>query len=119
MPLTPKPMAEKPHALSMVWGRRAFQNCMNQLWCTPESSAMMASSGSTARTSATTRSGCMGEAWTAKLGAVNRSHSPCQPLIRSRHGAMRAAVSAASDSMAASSWRRKVRASATMPRVGA
>ena len=46
----------------MVCGRRAFQNCMNQLWWTPESSEMIASSGSTARQSATMRSGRIGEA---------------------------------------------------------
>ena len=52
MPAGPKPMPEKPQVLSMVCGRRACQNCMNQLWWTPESSEMMASSGSTARQSA-------------------------------------------------------------------
>ena len=30
-PLTPKPMAEKPQEFSMRCGRRADQNCMNQL----------------------------------------------------------------------------------------
>ena len=31
MPLTPKPIAEKPHELSIACGWRASQNCMNQL----------------------------------------------------------------------------------------
>jgi len=31
MPATPKPMPENPQVLSMVWGWRAFQNCMYQL----------------------------------------------------------------------------------------
>src|SRR4030095_4759116 len=74
-PAAPKPMPEKPHELSMVCGRRAFQNCMYQLWLTPTSQARMASDGSTAWQSATTRSGRIGEAWIAKLGAVNFSHA--------------------------------------------
>src|SRR6266550_8621333 len=72
-PAAPKPMPEKPHELSMVWGQRAFQNCMYQLWLTPTSQARMALSGSTAWQSATTRSGRMGVAWMSKLGAVNFS----------------------------------------------
>jgi hypothetical protein len=81
MPAAPNPMPENPQVLSMVCGWRASQNCMNQLWCTPESSEMMASSGSTARQLATTRSGRSGEVWIWKLGAVKSCHSRRQPAI--------------------------------------
>ena len=74
-PAAPKPMPEKPHELSMVCGRRAFQNCMYQLWLTPTSQARMASSGSTAWQSATTRSGRIGVAWMSKFGRVNSSQA--------------------------------------------
>ena len=83
-------MPEKPHELSMVCGRRAFQNCMYQLWLTPTSQARMASSGSTAWQSATMRSGRIGEACTSKFGCVNfvplrlpASMSACQAFSAS------------------------------------
>src|SRR5271155_4812384 len=61
-PDAPKPMPEKPQELSIVWGCRAFQNCMYQLWLTPTSQQMMPSGGNTAWQSATTRSGRIGDA---------------------------------------------------------
>ena len=117
-PAAPKPMPEKPHELSIVCGRRAFQNCMYQLWLTPTSQARMASSGSTAWQSATTRSGRIGDAWMSKFGRVNCSHaafhcsiSACQAFRASpRPGERR--------SSSASICRRKVRASARMGRSG-
>src|SRR3974377_1857923 len=47
-PAAPKPIPEKPQELSTVCGRRAFQNCMYQLWLTPTSQQMMPSGGMTA-----------------------------------------------------------------------
>ncbi len=116
MPAGPKPMPEKPQVLSMVCGLRASQNCMNQLWWTPESSEMMASSGSTRRQSATIRSGRNGEVWSSKFGAVCASQAARQPAISACHSARSAVMPRRS--ISESSWRRKVRASARMPRVG-
>jgi hypothetical protein len=70
---------------SIVCGRRASQNCMNQLWWMPESSEMIASSGSTARQSATIRSGRIGVVWSSKFGRMNFSHSARQPAICACH----------------------------------
>src|ERR1700692_4950730 len=74
-PEAPKPMPEKPQELSIDCGFRAFQNCMYQVWLTPTSQHMMASSGSTAWQSATTRSGRIGLACISKFGRMNFSHS--------------------------------------------
>src|ERR1700683_1514763 len=74
-PEAPKPMPEKPQELSMHCGLRAFQNCMYQLWLTPTSQQMMASGGSTAWQSATTRSGRSGVVCISKFGATNFCHS--------------------------------------------
>src|SRR5205085_7091825 len=84
-PAAPKPMPEKPHELSIVCGRRAFQNCMYQLWLTPTSQARIASSGSTSWQSSTTRSGRIGVAWIEKFGLVNASHSCHQLLMSACH----------------------------------
>src|ERR1700751_4275770 len=46
-PAAPNPIPEKPHELSIDCGRRAFQNCMYQLWLTPTSQQMMPSGGMT------------------------------------------------------------------------
>src|SRR6185503_6619279 len=80
-PAAPKPMPEKPHELSMVCGRRAFQNCMYQLWLTPTSQHKMASGGSTAWQSATIRSGRIGDAYVSKFGRVKSSHADCHLLM--------------------------------------
>ena len=56
---------------------------MYQLWLTPTSQQMMASGGSTAWQSATTRSGRIGDACSSKFGRMNFSHS-------ARHFAMSA-----------------------------
>src|SRR6202161_1837692 len=66
-PAGPTPMQAKPHELSMHCGFRAFQNCMYQLWLTPTSQQMIASGGSTAWQSASTRSGRIGEGWISKI----------------------------------------------------
>src|ERR1700752_4802696 len=42
-PAAPKPIPEKPQELSIDCGRRAFQNCMYQLWLTATSQAIMPS----------------------------------------------------------------------------
>ena len=114
MPLTPKPIAEKPQVLSIDCGRRASQNCMNQLWCTPLSSEMMASSGRALRTSFTTRSGRSGEPLMSKFGAVKACHSRFQPSIICCHAAKRLPLA---PRLAAScaSWPRNTLASAMMP----
>src|SRR5512135_2163385 len=76
-PEAPKPMPEKPHEFIMVCGRRAFQNCMYQLWLTPTSQQRIASGGSTSWQSCTTRSGRIGEACTLKFGCVNFAQASC------------------------------------------
>ena len=47
MPLTPNPMPRTPTRSAWFAAGGASQNCMNQLWCTPKSSDMIASSGNT------------------------------------------------------------------------
>src|SRR5215467_8612409 len=47
-PAAPNPIPEKPQELSMDCGRRAFQNCMYQLWLTPTSQQTIPSGGMTA-----------------------------------------------------------------------
>src|SRR3984957_5408685 len=84
-PEAPKPMPEKPQELSMHCGCRAFQNCMYQLWLTPTSQQIMASGGSTAWQSATTRSGRIGDACSSKFGRVNFSHSARQVAMSESH----------------------------------
>src|SRR5262249_7204490 len=74
-PAAPNPMPEKPQELSMDCGRRAFQNCMYQLWLTPTSQQMMPSGGITAGQSETTRSGRIGVACVAKFGRTNSSQA--------------------------------------------
>jgi hypothetical protein len=117
-PAAPKPMPEKPHELSMVCGRRAFQNCMYQLWLTPTSQARMALSASTAWQSATTRSGRIGVAWMSKLGAVNFSHAALHVSICACQASSALPRLGDRRSSSASIWRRKVRASARMARSG-
>ena len=74
-PAAPNPIPEKPQELSIDCGRRAFQNCMYQLWLTPTSQQMMPLDGMTAWQSATTRSGRIGVAWAAKFGWTNSSQA--------------------------------------------
>ena len=103
----------------MVCGRRAFQNCMYQLWLTPTSQARIASSGSTAWQSATMRSGRIGEAWMSKFGLRERLPLRLPALDLGVPGASaRRRAWRRGRSSSASSWRRKVRASARMPRSG-
>ena len=119
--MTPKPMPPKPQEFSMVCGWRASQNCMNQLWWTPTSSVMIASSGNTRRTAPTTDSGRSGEVSSAKFGprevlatpAASPRSAPChaRPL---RHLQRRARRSSASI------WRRntaRVRNDAEIDRI--
>src|ERR1700758_1709650 len=47
-PAAPNPMPEKPQELSIDCGRRAFQNCIYQLWLTPTSQQIMPFGGMTA-----------------------------------------------------------------------
>jgi len=84
---TPKPIDEKPQLFSMLCVRRGFQNCMNQLWCTPESSVRMAFSGSTCCNASTTYSGRNGVVTSAKCGRTNFSHSAHHPATCARHSA--------------------------------
>jgi hypothetical protein len=117
-PAAPKPMPENPQELSMVWGRRAFQNCMYQLWLTPTSQARIASSGSTAWQSATTRSGRIGVAWMSKLGRVNSSQAALHFLMSACQAFSPSPRLPGRRSSSASSCLRKVRASARMGRSG-
>ena len=71
----------------MLWGRLACQNCMNQLWCTPESSDRITSSGSIFCSVPTTNSGRSGLVESPKCGRTKASHSRCQPCTCVRHGA--------------------------------
>jgi hypothetical protein len=69
----------------MLCARFGFQNCMNQLWCTPESQVRIASSGSTFCSESTTYSGRSGVVSFPKLGRTCASHSLRQPSTSARH----------------------------------
>src|SRR5690606_12611042 len=81
----PNPIEEYPQLLSMLLGRRGSQNCMNQLWCTPESNVMITSSGNVFCNVPTTYSGRIGVVIALKFGSTNLRHSSFHAAISSRH----------------------------------
>ena len=69
----------------MLCVRFGFQNCMNQLWCTPESQVRIASSGITFCIASTTYSGLSGVVRMEKLGRTYASHSARHASTSARH----------------------------------
>jgi len=91
-PATPNPIAANPQLCRSVPGPPARHSCTIQLWCAPTSDSRMPSAGSAARSSASTRAGCMGTESADRDGATCRSHSSVQRRVDARHLA-RAGVS--------------------------
>ena len=69
-PATPKPIGPKPMQPISEFGRCGLQYCSSQLWCTPMSLTMMASSGSARSISKAARCGLIGVESSLKPGAM-------------------------------------------------